>query len=179
MSKLHRSMSLLSLGLATVSLGGPTALPAQEPAQNGAPGFGPRCAALAGLSRGVVVSGEAEPVPAGTAAPAAPGGSAAAPAPVLPEHCRVRGTIAPRVGHAGRTFGIGFELRLPAEWNGRFLFQGGGGMDGVVLPAVGTIANSAKGPALSRGFAVVSTDAGHSGSPVDATFGLDQQARID
>ena len=30
-----------------------------------------------------------------------------------------------------------------------------------------------------RGFAVVSTDAGHSGSPVDSSFGLDQQARID
>jgi hypothetical protein len=174
----YRSIPLLSLGLATVSLGGAAALPAQGlPAQNAASAFGPRCAALTGLSHPGVVIGEAESVPAGTTAPAGPGGPAVA--SVLPEHCRVRGTIAPRVGQGGRTFGIGFELRLPAEWNGRFLFQGGGGMDGVVQPAVGTLANSSKGPALARGFAVVSTDAGHSGSPVDASFGLDQQARID
>jgi feruloyl esterase len=178
--KRHRNISRLSLGLATLSLGGLAAWPAQDlRAQNAESGFGLRCTALADRSRGDLVIGEAELVAAGTTAPAGPGGPGAAPPPTLPEHCRIRGTIAPRVGQGGRSFGIGFELRLPAEWNGRFLFQGGGGMDGVVLPAVGTVANSGKGPALARGFAVVSTDAGHSGSPVDATFGLDQQARID
>ena len=97
----------------------------------------------------------------------------------LPEHCLVRGVINPRTGAGGRKFGIGFELRMPTAWNDRFLFQGGAGLDGQAMPAIGTIANSAGKPALARGFAVVSTDGGHSGPIVDATFGLDQQARTD
>ncbi|MEO6151623.1 MAG: tannase/feruloyl esterase family alpha/beta hydrolase [Croceibacterium sp.] len=101
------------------------------------------------------------------------------PAQALPQHCLVRGTINRRVGVGGRTFGIGFELRMPLSWNGRFLFQGGAGLDGVVAPATGTTSNSALPPALTRGFAVVSTDAGHSGSPIDASFATDQQARVD
>ncbi len=64
-------------------------------------------------------------------------------------------------------------------WNGRFLFQGGGGIDGLVNPAVGTMASTGRPVALARGYAVVSTDSGHTGSIVDATFGVDQQARID
>ncbi|MEO6388100.1 MAG: tannase/feruloyl esterase family alpha/beta hydrolase [Croceibacterium sp.] len=91
----------------------------------------------------------------------------------------VRGLINRRVGVGGRAFGIGFELRLPSDWNGRFLFQGGGGLDGQASPAIGNIANSAGIPALARGFAVVSTDSGHEGSLIDASFGLDQQARLD
>jgi feruloyl esterase len=97
----------------------------------------------------------------------------------LPAHCRVRGTIDQRTGVGGRAFGIGFELRLPSDWNGRFLFQGGAGLDGQVSPAIGRVANSGQAPALVQGFAVVSTDAGHSGSMVDASFGVDQQARVD
>lgn len=92
-----------------------------------------------------------------------------------PAHCLVRGVLNPRKGVGGREFGIGFELRLPEAWNGRFLFQGGGGLDGVIRPALGL---SFGGPtALARGFAVVSTDAGHQGE--DASFAADQQARLD
>jgi pimeloyl-ACP methyl ester carboxylesterase len=47
------------------------------------------------------------------------------------------------------------------------------------LPAIGTVSNSSAPPALTRGYAVVATDSGHTGSPIDATFGHDQQARID
>jgi feruloyl esterase len=101
------------------------------------------------------------------------------PRAMLPEHCLLRGTIDRRTGVGNRPYGIGFELRLPASWNGRFLFQGGAGLDGVIQPAVGKVAHSVQPPALARGFAVVSTDAGHSGSPIDASFAVDQQARID
>ena len=95
--KRHRSISLVSLGLATVSLGGRAAWPAQDlRAQNAESGFGLRCTALADRSRGDLVIGEAELVAAGTTAPAGPGGPGAAPPPTLPEHCRIRGTIAPR-----------------------------------------------------------------------------------
>jgi hypothetical protein len=165
--------ALVPLALGATLLGA-ALLPGQKSSAQDAPlrDAGAHCAALARQARPDFVIATTELVQSGPAA-----GDARA--PVLPEHCRVRGTLNPRTGFGGREFGIGFELRLPTDWNGRFLFQGGGGMDGVVAPAVGTIANSTKGPALQRGFAVVSTDAGHSGSPVDASFGLDQQARID
>jgi feruloyl esterase len=92
----------------------------------------------------------------------------------LPAHCLLRGVIDKRTGVGGKPYGIQFELRLPYEWNGRFLFQGGAGTNGVVAPAIGVV----KGPAaLPRGYAVVTQDAGHEGG--DASFGEDQQARID
>jgi hypothetical protein len=96
-----------------------------------------------------------------------------------PGHCLFRVTLDPRPsGIEDMTYGIGIELRLPADWNGRLLFQGGGGLNGVLLPAVGPVSGSSS--ALTRGFAVVSTDSGHRGrSPVDARFGVDQQARLD
>jgi len=94
----------------------------------------------------------------------------------LPERCRLRATLNPRKGVGGQDFGMGFELNLPTVWNGRFLFQGGGGLDGVVNPAVGALGGPFP-PALARGFAVVSTDAGHQGR--DASFAVDQQARLD
>ncbi len=94
---------------------------------------------------------------------------------MLVEHCRVTGSMNPRTGSDGKPYAIGFELRLPSDWNGRFLFQGGGGNDGVVRPAVGPQATPTY--ALNRGFAVVTTDAGHQGTT--AAFGADLQARVD
>jgi len=102
---------------------------------------------------------------------------------LLPAHCLVRGAIDKRTGFEGKPFAIGFELRLPVRWERRFLFQGGGGMDGVVRPALGAASGANTNPALARSFAVVSTDAGHTGAPpmpeADASFARDQQARID
>jgi hypothetical protein len=114
-------------------------------------------------------------VPAGVTPMPGPAASAVA----LPAHCLFQGTLAPRTGSDGQQFGIGFELRLPLSWNGEFVFQGGGGLDGVLSPSYGA-AGGADPPALARGFAVVSTDGGHrSGSMTDARFALDQQGRID
>jgi hypothetical protein len=98
----------------------------------------------------------------------------------LPAHCLFRGTLNPRTTPDGQQYGIGFELRLPVQWNGRFAFQGGGGLDGVLRPALGDVNGSISPSALARGFAVVSSDGGHRGrSMLDAHFGLDQQARLD
>jgi feruloyl esterase len=96
-----------------------------------------------------------------------------------PEHCLLQLTLGPRPsGVVDLTYGTGIELRLPAGWNGRLLFQGGGGLNGVLNPALGNISGAPS--ALMRGFAVVSTDGGHRGrSAVDARFGVDQQARLD
>jgi Tannase and feruloyl esterase len=94
----------------------------------------------------------------------------------FPAHCLVRGVLDPRTGLDGVKYGLGFELRMPANWNGRFLFQGGGGLDGAVMPAVGLVSIGAP-LALSSGFAVISSDGGHEGRT--AAFAADQQARLD
>jgi pimeloyl-ACP methyl ester carboxylesterase len=99
-----------------------------------------------------------------------------------PEHCLVEGEINKRTGTDGVEYGDRFELRLPKAWNGRFLFQGGGGLDGMLNPAVGAMGppGTAAKSALARGYAVVSTDGGHQGkNPGDASFGVDPDARTD
>src|SRR5579872_64060 len=47
----------------------------------------------------------------------------------MPGHCQVQGIINERIGTDGFQYGDMFEVRLPspADWNGRFMFQGGGG----------------------------------------------------
>ena len=97
----------------------------------------------------------------------------------VPAHCLFRVVMDPRPsGIEGVSYGTGIELRLPLAWNGRLLFQGGGGLDGSLNPAFGSVSGFPS--ALTRGFAVVSTDGGHRGrSNVDASFAVDQQAKLD
>lgn len=95
----------------------------------------------------------------------------------LPPHCLIEGVINRRTGVDGVEYGIGFALALPREWNGRFLFQGGGGLNGTVRPPLGTGATGGRS-ALERGFAVASTDSGHEGAGFDSSFFADQQAAL-
>src|SRR4051794_35709511 len=92
--------------------------------------FRASCAALAQgfAGSGRIVTAEfvaaggvqlAPPAPAGVTGPA-------------PDHCLIRGKINERTGIDGKPYAIGYELRLPATWNGKFFFQGGGGVDGVL-----------------------------------------------
>ena len=105
-----------------------------------------------------------------------PGGAATG--AFLPGHCVVTGAINPRVGVDGKNYAIGFQLSLPDHWNGRFLFIGGGGNDGILRDTSLSSSISGGTPSpLGQGFAVVSTDAGHTGTT--ASFGADPQARID
>jgi pimeloyl-ACP methyl ester carboxylesterase len=94
-----------------------------------------------------------------------------------PAHCVVRGSAARRTGADGKPYETRFELRLPTAWSGRFLYQGGGGNDGVAAPAVGRNTGAFPATGLQRGFAVVTTDAGHQGPTPE--FGLDPVARVD
>ncbi len=116
--------------------------------------------------------------PGGTERPKLPNGQDAGDQ-ALPEHCKLMGRIDERTGADGKPYYIGFELRLPTAWNGRLFYQGGGGNDGVIRPAIGrnTGATGFRDNALARGFAVVSTDAGHQGEGPE--FGLEPQARVD
>jgi len=95
---------------------------------------------------------------------------------VLPEYCRVDGEIDKRVGHEGKPYAIGFAVAMPKNWNGRFMFQGGGGLNGTVGDPIG--AQGGGIPALARGFAVISSDTGHksSGMGFDSSFFPDQEA---
>jgi hypothetical protein len=63
----------------------------------------------------------------------------------IPEHCDIRGVIAPE-NH--------FAIKLPADWNGRFEMVGNGG-------TAGTISMNAVDGAVRKGFALASTDTGH------------------
>jgi feruloyl esterase len=74
--------------------------------------------------------------------------------------CRVLG----RIGKE-----INFELLLPSQWNQRFLMSGGGGF-------VGSIQNSFRYE-VNSGYATVGTDAGHQGSAIDASWGLNNMER--
>ncbi|WP_373851446.1 tannase/feruloyl esterase family alpha/beta hydrolase, partial [Delftia acidovorans] len=97
----------------------------------------------------------------------------------IAEHCRVTGRMHERVSTVdGQNSAVGFEMRLPRDWNGRFFYQANGGLDGVVSTAVGALGGGPLGNALQMGFAVLSSDAGHAGS-LGPFFGLDPQARLD
>ena len=96
---------------------------------------------------------------------------------IEPAHCVVRGSAAPHTGVDGKAYETRFELRLPTAWSGRFVYQGGGGNDGIVARAVGRNTGSFPETGLQRGFAVVTTDAGHQGPTPE--FGVDPVARVD
>jgi len=95
----------------------------------------------------------------------------------VPSYCRIEGAFERRTGAGGKPYAIQIALALPDDWNGRFLFQGGGGLNGAVNPPFGAQA-AGDVPALARGFAVVSTDSGHSGAVFDASFMQDQIAAL-
>jgi hypothetical protein len=90
-----------------------------------------------------------------------------------------------RTGADGEPYAIRFHVRLPENWNGRMLFEGGGGTDGNLGGAIGQIGFRSP-PAIMAGYAVVSDDSGHSNeinnNPAKGglvSFGRDAQARAD
>ena len=95
-----------------------------------------------------------------------------------PEHCRVLGKMHERKGINDQDFAIAFEMRLPKDWNGRFYHQVNGGIDGTVQLALGALGGGPLTGALAQGFAVISSDAGHTGRQ-NPRFGEDPQARAD
>ncbi|WP_321381108.1 tannase/feruloyl esterase family alpha/beta hydrolase [Rhizobium sp.] len=144
---------------------------------NAAPssGFAARCSAVKGMTveGGAVTT--AEPIQA--SAPPVTEKS-------VPDHCLVRGAMNQRTGIDGQPYALQFELRLPTDWNKRFYYQGGSGVDGVLFPAIGTYSGGGNlRNALLDGFAVVTTDSGHeeiANTPNGKfLFGVDPQARLE
>ena len=81
----------------------------------------------------------------------------------LPEYCRVDATVAT----PGNT--VDFRLGLPVRWNGKFFFEGVGGFAG----AIGSLDIG-----LSRGYASASTDTGHQGGGTDASWAVNNPAKV-
>ena len=85
-------------------------------------------------------------------------------APEQKAYCEVSGYVTPRVG---------FGMRLPSDWNGRFLYRGCGGFCGSVW--VERCAD-----AVQRGYACIASDMGHKSTPLDGKWAYnDRQAEID
>jgi feruloyl esterase len=114
------------------------------------------------------------PAPGGPGGPpAAPAGgrgdgrgqASAAPAPILPEHCRVALILTPSSDSH-----IEMEIWLPAaNWNGKFQAVGNGGW-------AGTISYPALAAALAEGYATASNDTGHKGG--NALFAIDHPEKL-
>lgn len=98
-----------------------------------------------------------------------------------PEHCLVSGEMYRRTSSVdGKSYAVGFQMRLPRNWNGRYYYQANGGIDGSVVTAAGALGGGPVTGALAQGFAVMSSDAGHNNATVGGSaFGLDPQARLD
>jgi len=165
--------------LVTVTACAPQTEVAKVPAP---PTAAERCAALAsGALPGMrILSAEAHPDGA-----SADLGFMGMKSPPLPGHCEIKGILHERQGADGEPYAIRFHLRLPENWNGRMLFEGGGGTDGNLGAALGMISFRAP-PAIAAGYAVVSDDSGHSNeinaNPAKGgtvSFGRDAEARAD
>lgn len=80
-------------------------------------------------------------------------------------HCQVMGLVEPAVG---------FDLRLPVAWNGKFAHVGCGGFCGAAA-GLGSCAG-----VLARGYACITSDLGHHSTPLDARWAGDNlQAKFD
>ncbi len=161
---------------------GLTALAAGAAATGQAQAAAKPCASMAALE----LAGQDVAITKAEEVPAAPPGTVQmgfSPADkntvAFPAYCRVEGTIGGHEGADGKAYGLGFAIALPDDWNGRFLMQGGGGLNGNLAPPLGAVAAGDR-PALARGFAVISTDGGHrSGAVFDDSFTKDQRAALD
>jgi hypothetical protein len=66
-------------------------------------------------------------------------------------HCLVTGQLQRRTSPVdGQAYAIGFEMRLPSNWNGRFFYQANGGVDGSVVQATGPVGGGGPSSASTR-----------------------------
>lgn len=85
----------------------------------------------------------------------------------LPAFCRVAAEVRPAADSI-----IKFELWMPASgWNGKFLGVGNGGFSGEIFYPFMT-------DPLARGYATASTDTGHEGSVIDASFAFGHPEKL-
>ncbi len=73
----------------------------------------------------------------------------------VPTYCNVTAKVEPS---------LNFEMRMPDTWIGKLHYMGGGGYNGLIVPASVN--------ALQKGFITIASDSGHQGNPLDASFAL-------
>lgn len=99
--------------------------------------------------------------------------------PATPAYCKLVGRIAPVDPKAEP---IGFQVNLPAAWNGRSVQYGGGGFNGTLISALGLVPGARYDtPApLAQGYATVGTDSGHLTKPGQPpmTFALNDEMLV-
>jgi tannase/feruloyl esterase len=82
--------------------------------------------------------------------------------PGFPDFCHVAGHINQHISPVDQClYEDVFQIDMPANWNGRFFFEGGGGTEGAVPIPSGSINLPILGFGLLNGYAVVSQNGGH------------------
>jgi hypothetical protein len=135
-----------------------------------APASAKDCASLASLKVDGKVTA-ATLVPAGAfqqpAGPGAPPGVGGASYKDMPAFCRVQATLTPSTDSD-----IKVEVWLPATgWNGKFVAVGNGIW-------AGQLSYSAMADPLKQGYAVATTDTGHTGSGLDAKWAVGHPEKL-
>ncbi len=93
-------------------------------------------------------------------------------AAAVPGYCRVRGTVTTS-GEGAPDGSARFEVRLPENWNGKFLFYGVGGLAGSIP------SNPDAFNAVGLGYAIAVTDTGHEAGGTDAQWSIAAGGRPD
>jgi hypothetical protein len=79
----------------------------------------------------------------------------------IPEFCFVAGFVNLHISPVDQCLYTDFfEVAMPVDWNGRFMFQGGGGQEGIV-PAPFGFTNANPNFGLINGYAVATQNGGH------------------
>jgi hypothetical protein len=150
---------VLAAGLAAHAAGAPQA-GAGSSAGTSPPA--PECESLATLRLPDTTISLAQTVSSGSFAPPAD-----KPITGLPVFCRLAGVIRPSADSH-----VEFEVWMPAAaWNRKLQGVGNGGF-------AGSISYDGLGRAVARGYAAASTDTGHEGAGIDATWALGHPEKI-
>jgi hypothetical protein len=89
----------------------------------------------------------------------------------VPAYCDARGYITPNVG---------IELKLPINWNGKFLEMGCGGLCGVLFSSYSENEGHDCDQGLRKGYSCIASDQGHQSSMVDGLWAYNNPlAQID
>lgn len=122
-----------------------------------------RCTGLAGKTLGGALIQSGEPIASGVTLLKSPFGELKAPA----AFCRVKATTSSGPGSL-----IKLEVYLPANWNGKLVGVGGGGLSGGLASAPLTLSL-----VLKKGYAGLATNAGHDDEP-NAAWAIKAPAKI-
>lgn len=89
--------------------------------------------------------------------------------PTPPEFCHVQGFVT-TAGFGAPDGSAGFEVRLPAVWNRKFIFWGVGGLAGTTTSPAVTLTDLLG--AVAKGYATAITDTGHQAGGTDASWAI-------